>query len=780
MESQPVLETLNVVIAPPVGVRIGRVDADAEVGAQHQVADVVAQAESRAEGDLVPESPPLEFGARPQGVVLQQPDVARIEEQSAVEASHDAEAEFDVGLELEVARLIQVAVAIARGRTVASRADRPHGEGADAVGAADVELLAVGHHLGVAVGIPHPHEKARGQPVVAASEAVKDLHLAHVADELRKAVAEQMLRLPLAAQAQHARQQVACGRKAVLPVEAAAGGRTVAPVEGIGIPHRRDELVAEAQRNGRIGLERLVERLGRMQQPVVDKTEDREGVAARRRGAEVVAGRATEGDQAEIVGTVHQVQSQLERGLARRGQTFRQAAEGQQARHVERRVEPQLVGVEPRGAAAGVLVARLPLVGAVERDGEDLAATEEVVVGHLQRDARPEKAVRLGGHVGFERDRDRIVELRVDAHVYLPAAAQRIERRHAHAHRAEDAELAQFVERAVLRIDREELAAPERQRPGQHPRAEFQRPLGHNLGIAQPQRVGRSGLDVAQGDGNPAHAVGFERRGGHVGLEHEPQIDTPRRKGRVGEVFEVLGTEVVVAAVAQLRGDAAALLRERIEVVLRPGTQQRRCLQAVEERAERPLGLRIGDPRIGIGRRDVQRVVHAGLAAVLAVAEAACGLRAEMAVVLERLHRHAGPQLGLHGRQQHGLLGQPLVEPVAESLFARRIAIVVGPQSDRKRGAQVGTVEGVVRRHVEGLAGRGLGRRGEHDARIRLDADPVHARIEDLALAQAARRGAGAEQQRRSQHKAANGMSQRIHCLSVVFRAGVSSAGRGP
>ena len=66
------------------------------------------------------------------------------------------------------------------------------------------------------------------------------------------------------------------------------------------------------------------------------------------------------------------------------------------------------------------------------------------------------------------------------------------------------------------------------------------------------------------------------------------------------------------------------------------------------------------------------------------------------------------------------------------------------------------------------------------DARIRLDADPVHARIEDLALAQAARRGAGAEQQRRSQHKAANGMSQRIHCLSVVFRAGVSSAGRGP
>ena len=80
VEAQAVLEAGDVVITLFVRIRIGRVQADAEVGADDQNADVITQSEARAQGDLVQEALPFQLRAGAFGVVLQQPDVAGVEE----------------------------------------------------------------------------------------------------------------------------------------------------------------------------------------------------------------------------------------------------------------------------------------------------------------------------------------------------------------------------------------------------------------------------------------------------------------------------------------------------------------------------------------------------------------------------------------------------------------------------------------------------------------------------------------------------------------------------
>lgn len=347
METESVLEAGDVVIARFVRIRVGRVQADSEVGADDQIADVVTQSEARSQSDFVEQPFPFEFGAGTLGVLFQQPDVARVEENSPVQPSHDAEAVFDVGLQLEVAGLVQIAVAVVCRRAVAARTQRPDREGPDAVGSADVELFAVGHHFGVAVGVSHSDEKTGGQPVVAASDAVVELHFAHLLDELRKAVAEQMLRLFAAEQAQDARKDVAGRGDAVLPVETAVARAAVGFVEGVGVVDRRNELVAETHGDRRILVHRLVESFGRVQQFVVGQLEYGQRMAAVGRSLEIVARRAAEGDQPEEAGAVHQVHAQLERRAAGVSQSARYERRQQQPRNVEVGVQPQFVGVEP-------------------------------------------------------------------------------------------------------------------------------------------------------------------------------------------------------------------------------------------------------------------------------------------------------------------------------------------------------------------------------------------------------------------------------------------------
>ena len=61
MEPEPVLETGDVVIPRLVGIGVGGVDADSEVGTDDQVADVVTQPESGAQRDFIEQPFPFQF-----------------------------------------------------------------------------------------------------------------------------------------------------------------------------------------------------------------------------------------------------------------------------------------------------------------------------------------------------------------------------------------------------------------------------------------------------------------------------------------------------------------------------------------------------------------------------------------------------------------------------------------------------------------------------------------------------------------------------------------------
>ena len=129
------------------------------------------------------------------------------------------------------------------------------------------------------------------------------------------------------------------------------------------------------------------------------------------------------------VGPVHQVRPELEGGAPGIALPAQHRLWHEQPRDVERRIEPQLVGVELRRTAARTFVARLPFVRTVERHRQHLAAPEQIVVAELEGDAGAEEAVRLGGYVGLQRRFQRIVELGVDDHVQRVGAPQRVERR---------------------------------------------------------------------------------------------------------------------------------------------------------------------------------------------------------------------------------------------------------------------------------------------------------------------------------------------------------------
>ena len=188
MEGEAVLERRHVVVPFAAGV-VGGVNTDTQVSAQHQHADVVAQSHTGTQGDVLEEGSAVQLATGTVGVPFQQPDVAGIDKGGAVQVAPDGESVFEVGFEFKGTRLVEVAVYFVLGRQLAAGAERAYGEGAYAVGSADVELFAVRHLFGVAVGVLGTHEHTAYQPVVGAEAMVVD-HLGTSLDKLGEAAAE--------------------------------------------------------------------------------------------------------------------------------------------------------------------------------------------------------------------------------------------------------------------------------------------------------------------------------------------------------------------------------------------------------------------------------------------------------------------------------------------------------------------------------------------------------------------------------------------------------------
>lgn len=138
---------LSAVLLPPevvdpslAGGIVGVVELDAPIQTQHGELDVEPDAQTGVEAELLVEVAEMEdrFGRILLRIVAHEPDVARVEERSAVENSPDREAEFEVRFELHVAQLGRIGhfVGVDGHRSRAEHAGNP---AAHAVAAAAVE-----------------------------------------------------------------------------------------------------------------------------------------------------------------------------------------------------------------------------------------------------------------------------------------------------------------------------------------------------------------------------------------------------------------------------------------------------------------------------------------------------------------------------------------------------------------------------------------------------------------------------------------------------------------
>lgn len=174
MITHSILEAWDVVVTA-LACLVGQVQTDTHIEADDDKRQYVTKSGARAQSQIVEETAPFELATGSFGIFSEQPDVTAIEEGRAFQVSQDGESIFQVRFELQVAGPIDIGIGVVLVVHVeAARADAPDREGADAVGAANIELLVVGRGAGVAVAVDGAcHDTAdqvmpRGQLMVVA------------------------------------------------------------------------------------------------------------------------------------------------------------------------------------------------------------------------------------------------------------------------------------------------------------------------------------------------------------------------------------------------------------------------------------------------------------------------------------------------------------------------------------------------------------------------------------------------------------------------------------
>ena len=111
MEGQAILELGDVVIAALACV-IGDMDAYTQVGTHNDHRHVESQTHTSAQRQLIEEITHLELAAGTVIIILQQPDIAGIQEYSALEVAQNRETVLGIGFKLESSGLVIISVAI--------------------------------------------------------------------------------------------------------------------------------------------------------------------------------------------------------------------------------------------------------------------------------------------------------------------------------------------------------------------------------------------------------------------------------------------------------------------------------------------------------------------------------------------------------------------------------------------------------------------------------------------------------------------------------------------
>ena len=114
MEGEGFAEILHVVVAAFAGI-VGGVDAYTEVAANHKHAYIEPEADTCAQGKVFEERLATEFATGSQGVVLEQPHIARIDEQRTVQGAEYRETVLYIGLEFKCTCAVEIILGLPRG-----------------------------------------------------------------------------------------------------------------------------------------------------------------------------------------------------------------------------------------------------------------------------------------------------------------------------------------------------------------------------------------------------------------------------------------------------------------------------------------------------------------------------------------------------------------------------------------------------------------------------------------------------------------------------------------
>lgn len=160
MEGKTILEAFDVVEAR-FGCGVRSMKSDTEVETKNKKIKVIAQTGASAESNVA-ECFRSEFAAGTCRIVAQQPHIARIEEYSPIKIAEKARPEFQIGFQFNVSGLVYIGI-LAVGTAVGAGTDGTHGESADAVGSAYVELISIRGMKTVAVAANDTGKETRGQ-----------------------------------------------------------------------------------------------------------------------------------------------------------------------------------------------------------------------------------------------------------------------------------------------------------------------------------------------------------------------------------------------------------------------------------------------------------------------------------------------------------------------------------------------------------------------------------------------------------------------------------------
>lgn len=144
MKREVVLEFTDIEVAA-ITRFVRRMQPDAKVAADNEHPYIDAEAYTGSGSEIAQERRCFQFSSRTGGVVLKQPDIAGVEENSTVERPEKRKTVFDVEFELECSRLVEVTVDLIGRHAEGAGTNGTHGESADRVGATAIELLGIGN-----------------------------------------------------------------------------------------------------------------------------------------------------------------------------------------------------------------------------------------------------------------------------------------------------------------------------------------------------------------------------------------------------------------------------------------------------------------------------------------------------------------------------------------------------------------------------------------------------------------------------------------------------------